>query len=342
MSAETAFIDSLRALATDPAARGLLDDAAVLEIGAETLVLTHDMIAEGIHYLPDDPPADVGLEARGGEPVRSCRKGRSADRRLARLHLGRASMGSRLRGRAWPGARRLRPAAARRRHGRASCRRPRVLGLTAIGWAGPVVPSRAGARPGDRLWVSGSIGDAGAGLRQLRAGKAEPAALIERYRNPRPRLEAGQRLAGLVSAMMDVSDGLLIDAARLACGERLRGGDRARPAAALAGLAGAGRRPADRRFGRRRLRAAVRRGARTNRRDRGAGGRARPAFLPDRHLRARRRPRATQWRRARPAPGETGLRARLKRAPNPPKGRATAARLAGATSAQPILLRGRS
>ena len=41
-------------------------------------------------------------------------------------------------------------------------------------------------------------------------------ALIERYRNPRPRLEAGQRLARFVSAMMDVSDGLLIDASRLA------------------------------------------------------------------------------------------------------------------------------
>jgi hypothetical protein len=92
----------------------------------------------------------------------------------------------------------------------------RVLGLTAIGRAAGPVPSRTGARPGDQLWVSGTIGDAGAGLKALRGELARSDALIERYRNPRPRLEAGQRLAGVVSAMMDVSDGLLIDAHRLA------------------------------------------------------------------------------------------------------------------------------
>jgi thiamine-monophosphate kinase len=93
---------------------------------------------------------------------------------------------------------------------------PRALGLTAIGRAAGPVPSRGGAAPGDRLWVSGTIGDAGAGLAQLRLGRRDPAFLIERYRNPRPRLEAGERLSTLVSAMMDVSDGLLIDAGRMA------------------------------------------------------------------------------------------------------------------------------
>jgi thiamine-monophosphate kinase len=70
------------------------------------------------------------------------------------------------------------------------------------------------------LWVSGSIGDAGAGLKLAAGGRKvrdeAGAALVERYRLPRPRLEAGQRLAPLVSAMMDVSDGLLIDAQRMA------------------------------------------------------------------------------------------------------------------------------
>jgi thiamine-monophosphate kinase len=89
-----------------------------------------------------------------------------------------------------------------------------VLGLTAIGRATGPVPSRSGARPGDLLWVSGTIGDAGAGLAALRRGEDSP--LVERYRNPRPRLEAGERLVPMVSAMMDVSDGLLIDASRLA------------------------------------------------------------------------------------------------------------------------------
>jgi thiamine-monophosphate kinase len=78
------------------------------------------------------------------------------------------------------------------------------------------VPSRAGARAGDELWVTGTIGDAGAGLRILTGALQGDAALAERYRLPTPRLEAGQRLAPLVSAMMDVSDGLLIDAVRMA------------------------------------------------------------------------------------------------------------------------------
>ena len=54
MTTESAFIESLRALATDPAARGLIDDVAVLQVGGETLVLTHDMMVEGVHYLLDD------------------------------------------------------------------------------------------------------------------------------------------------------------------------------------------------------------------------------------------------------------------------------------------------
>jgi thiamine-monophosphate kinase len=92
----------------------------------------------------------------------------------------------------------------------------RTLALTAIGEATWPVPSRTGGRAGDHLWVSGTIGDAGAGLR----GVSE--ALVERYRNPRPRLEAGERLAPLVRAMMDVSDGLLIDASRLAAASGVR------------------------------------------------------------------------------------------------------------------------
>src|SRR4051812_50064014 len=53
---ETEVIERLRRIATAPAARGLLDDVAVLD----GLVLTHDSIAEGVHFLPHDPPASVG------------------------------------------------------------------------------------------------------------------------------------------------------------------------------------------------------------------------------------------------------------------------------------------
>src|SRR5690606_17309028 len=80
---------------------------------------------------------------------------------------------------------------------------------------GPV-PSRTGARVGDHLWVTGSIGDAHAGLRIARGEREGPTQLLERYRNPRPRMEAGQRLVHIVTAMMDVSDGLLLDGSRMA------------------------------------------------------------------------------------------------------------------------------
>jgi thiamine-monophosphate kinase len=191
----------------------LMDDAAVLEVGGETLVLTHDMIAEGVHYLPEDPPADVAwklvavnlsdLAAKGARPV-GVLLGFTLgdadwDRAFAEgLGVALGAFGIALLG------------------GDTVAAPARVLGLTAIGRAAGPVPSRAGAEPGDQLWVSGTIGDAGAGLKALRGEIARSDALIERYRNPRPRLEAGERLAPLVSAMMDVSDGLLIDAARMA------------------------------------------------------------------------------------------------------------------------------
>ena len=72
---ERGAIERLRTIATHSAARGLLDDAAVLD----GLVLTHDSIAEGVHFFPDDPPASVGwklvavnlsdLAAKGAEPL---------------------------------------------------------------------------------------------------------------------------------------------------------------------------------------------------------------------------------------------------------------------------------
>src|SRR3546814_8339347 len=62
MTSESAFIDMLRALATDPAARGVADDAAVLEVGGAQLVITSDTIVAGVHFLADDPPEDICLK----------------------------------------------------------------------------------------------------------------------------------------------------------------------------------------------------------------------------------------------------------------------------------------
>jgi thiamine-monophosphate kinase len=185
----------------------------VLQVGGEALVLTHDMIVEGVHYLPDDPPADVAwklvavnlsdLAAKGARPsgvlLGFTLGDEGWDRAFAEgLVSALAAFGVPLLG------------------GDTVSAPTRVLGLTAIGRADGPAPSRAGARAGDQLWVSGTIGDAGAGLKALRGALARSDALIERYRNPRPRLEAGQRLAPIVTAMMDVSDGLLIDASRMA------------------------------------------------------------------------------------------------------------------------------
>jgi len=176
-------------------------------------VLTHDMIAEGVHYLPGDPPGDVAwklvavnlsdLAAKGARPIGvllGFTLGDEAwDRAFADgLGAALAAFGVPLLG------------------GDTVAAPARVLGLTAIGRAAHDPPRRSGARPGDLLWVSGTIGDAGAGLRVLKGALGPSAALVERYRNPRPRLEAGARLAPLVRAMMDVSDGLLLDAARMA------------------------------------------------------------------------------------------------------------------------------
>lgn len=217
MSSELDFITSLRAIATHPAARGLTDDAAVLEFGSTNLILTHDMIVEGVHFLSADPPEDVAwklvavnlsdLAAKGARPVGllmgySLCGDTSWDAAFARgLADAIGAFGAPLLGgdtvSVLPGT-------------------PRSLGLTAIGRSEGAVPSRAGARPGDTLWVSGSIGDAGAGLRVALGEIAGPETLVARYRRPQPRLALGQALAPLVGAMMDVSDGLLIDAGRMA------------------------------------------------------------------------------------------------------------------------------
>jgi thiamine-monophosphate kinase len=217
VTSETDFIAALRAIATDPEARGLMDDAAVLAIGGKSLILTHDMLVEGIHFLSGDAPEDVAwklvavnlsdLAAKGASPVGlllgySLGGESDWDRGFARgLAEAVASLGAPLLGGDTVSA----PAGA-----------PRFLGLTAIGEAAGPVPSRAGARAGDTLWISGTIGDAGAGLRMAVGELVAVPELLQSYRRPEPRLALGQRLAPLVGAMMDVSDGLLIDAARMA------------------------------------------------------------------------------------------------------------------------------
>lgn len=209
------FIARLRRIATDPAARGLADDAAVWR----DLVMTHDMIVEGVHYFPDDRPQDVAwklvtvnlsdLAAKGAKPVGVlmgyCLGDSEWDLAFADgLQMVLDQFDVKL-----LGGDTVRPVKGA----------PRALGLTAIGEA-PVggAPERSGMRVGDQLWVSGQIGDAGLGL-ALRLGELELDDALEAHSAltfPMPRLALGQALAPHVHAMMDVSDGLLIDAKRMA------------------------------------------------------------------------------------------------------------------------------
>ncbi len=197
---EAEFLALLRPLATHPAARGFADDTAVLG----DLVLTHDVLVAGVHFRECDAPEDVAwkllavnlsdLAAKGAVPVG-------------------VLLGYPLGDHAWDAAFVAGFGAALTNFdvallGGDTVKGPRVLSLTAIGRSSHA-PARSSARSGDALYVTGTIGRAGLGL-------AGDPAHSDAYLRPMPRLAEGQVLAPLVHAMMDVSDGLLIDAQRMA------------------------------------------------------------------------------------------------------------------------------
>jgi thiamine-monophosphate kinase len=209
---ELDFIAALRALPLHPGAGDLRDDTAMLG----ELILTTDTMVEGVHYLPSDPPESIGwklaavnlsdLAAKGATPV-GCLLNHALSGDAAWDAAFLSGLGDALKTHAMPllgGDTVAMPVGT-----------PRSYSLTAIGRASERTPVRSGAQPGDALWVTGTIGDAGAGLAIARGGEG-PADLLDRYRRPRPRLAEGQALAPHVHAMMDVSDGLLLDARRMA------------------------------------------------------------------------------------------------------------------------------
>jgi thiamine-monophosphate kinase len=221
MTTESAFINILRGFAKDSAARGLLDDAAVVEVGDSCLIITHDMMAEDVHFRSNANPADVAwklvasnlsdLAAKGAWPIGVLLGFMLGDDDWDRAfaaglekvlgHYGVALLGG--------------DTVSNRGDKRA-------LGLTALGIATTrPVPSRAGAQVGDIVYVTGTLGDALAGFELIDAGFDEVAALADAFNRPQARLSEGQKLAPFVHAMMDISDGLLIDAERMATASRL-------------------------------------------------------------------------------------------------------------------------
>lgn len=202
-----------------PGGLGLSDDAALLDCPpGKRLVVTVDQLVEGVHFLPDDPPDLVArkllrrnlsdLAAMGAIPrhylLTSALPATRDDEWVRRFAKGlgedQAHYGVRLLGgdsTSTPG--------------------PVSLTLTAIGEvADGREIRRGGARPGDRVWVSGTIGDAFLGLKVLRGeyprlAAEHRAALAARFQLPEPRTALGPRLIGIAHAMIDISDGLLAD-----------------------------------------------------------------------------------------------------------------------------------
>ncbi|WP_373476891.1 thiamine-phosphate kinase [Sphingorhabdus sp.] len=221
MTTESAFIGLMRAIAFDPASRGLLDDCAVLSIGSEHLILTHDMMAEGVHWLSNADPADVAWKLVASNLSDLAAKGARPLGVLLGFMLGEDPWDRQF-------ADGLKEVLVRfdvpLLGGDTVANRgdKRALGLTAIGLATFVpVPARTGAQIGDLVYVTGTLGDALAGFELIEAGFDEMGILADAYNRPEPRLHEGQLLAPFVHAMMDVSDGLLLDAERLASASKV-------------------------------------------------------------------------------------------------------------------------
>lgn len=206
-----------------PGAGGLLSDNAFLPSDARRdLVVKTDTVVAGVHFLADEKPELVAakalrvclsdLAAGGGEPftyqlslalpkswserwIAGFARGLAADQRRYGIMLSGGDTVT------TPGPLTVTVTAfGRVRRGR---------GLT-----------RAGAQAGDRLFVTGTIGDGALGLLAARGRLAAPA-LEKRYRLPQPRSLLGPRLVGIANAVADVSDGLLADAGHIAKASRL-------------------------------------------------------------------------------------------------------------------------
>lgn len=219
-----------RPLATQDGAFGLIDDAAVLPASGDETVVTVDAIVEGVHFLTGDPPDTVARKALRVNLSDLAAKGAVPAGFVLTLALREARD-------EWlaPFARALGEDAGQFKcpllgGDTVSTPGPLTISITAFGLVAPgKMVRRTGARAGDRLAVTGTIGDAVLGLDILQNGKvaaalaADPAGrdqLIARYRVPQPRTILAQAVRDYASAAMDISDGLAGDLTKLCAASR--------------------------------------------------------------------------------------------------------------------------
>jgi thiamine-monophosphate kinase len=199
---------------------GVGDDAALLKVppGCE-LVATTDTLVAGVHFPHGSPPGSIGHRALAVNLSDVASMGARPLWALLALTLPEA-------GEEWLAEFAAGFGGLARDHRVALvggdttqgplCISVQVLGLVSAGGA----LRRSGAQPGDALFVSGTPGDAAAGLAleqsRLQASGRVRAYLRERFLLPTPRVALGERLRDYASACIDVSDGLLGDAGKLA------------------------------------------------------------------------------------------------------------------------------
>lgn len=205
-----------------PGALDLGDDAAVFTPppGRE-MVIAADAMVEGVHFLPDDPPDLIArkllrtnlsdLAAMGATPFGylltvSVRRD-TPDAWFAGFAAGLAADQAEFAITLLGGDTTSTPG-------------PASLSLTILGTVAPgTALRRTGARPGDGVWVTGTIGDGALGLLAATGRLADAGGyLAGRYRLPQPRVALGLRLSGIATAAMDVSDGLVQDLGHLCRG----------------------------------------------------------------------------------------------------------------------------
>jgi thiamine-monophosphate kinase len=214
-------------LATEASALALRDDAAVLAVAeGYELIATCDTLVEGVHFLPDDPPDSVGYKALSVNLSDLAAKGARGHVYLLALAVRRDTKPS------WfeafsAGLRELQQETGISLVGgdTTSSPGPLTITITALGLVrhGHAV-LRLGAKTGDRLFVSGTIGDAALGLRLLKdpalarawnLSDQDAAFLINRYRRPKPRTELVIPVRNFAQSAIDVSDGLVGDIEKL-------------------------------------------------------------------------------------------------------------------------------